>query len=1186
MGTINIPNSTTPTTTNKVSTTPTRTGALNGTSKSSNNLINDNKPNKTNIANLNLNNINSNINNNKIINTKPPTLTTTTTTTTTSSSSNKFEPKNFMNEDFSKYNNINNNINNINNNINNKSNPNQIIENIKQQHQLQMFQQKMMEQTQEFQDKQLKEFQNLQKKMINGDENDSESSSDEEENLSPRTLRELKNIQRMKNLEKFSPSYLISKKSDPYIKSLPKFSEWSKERPFLNYGYLSNISTKYTNTNTNLILPGKYENTKIELNQFPNYFKEQILIEDLLSTMIGIEGEVIHVSLQDTLEDDSLQSNLIKYVIEGEIDSSSNDLVQRILPLCSYYTFVNDFINIRYSYEWGLINHSLCSSIDQLLKEYLILVSQLESQLKSEKLSLQRMWFYLQPTIATFEILFKVTSEIMRNNSHGAQVINLLWKLQSKHCSDKKSEDLFCYLIRASTEPFLEMLDLWIHHGIIRDPYFEFMIEENKELKRDNINRDFNDIYWEERYILRENQIPNYLKSIANKVLTTGKYLNVVKECNQISQQQKDRKEQPHHHNNNINKNNSNNKNSKTYKQYQQQIQQRDDYELHMPLGYECQIEFSKNEKNYIDKIEKAYDYTSGTLLNLLINEKQLIARLKSIKHYFLLCKGDFFSHFMEITYDELKKPLDEINMVKMNSLLQLSLRTTSISEAEEDEFKDDLECEFIPYKLKDQLLNIININEFNNPTTKSNTTTSSTSNTINSNNNDQNNISTITTDKTINTTLITSKSAHEILKTNNLFGIESLAFNYNVGWPLSLIIGKKSIIKYQIIFRHLFLCKHVEKILVDTWSQHQIRRKFANKPGLSTLLSFTHLLRHRMINFLQNLEYYMMLEVLEPNWNKMKNSIKTSKTVDDVIRIHNDFLETCLTECMLTDTKLVHILMKFMSLCIHFSNFTNDMFKDENKIDIDLVKKTIQNSELKFHTILKLLLETLRSFSTLESNKHMIHLIQRLDYNNYYSNYFENNPNLIPQHRRTENISNINKSPKQSIQQKQQPIQQQPIQQQPIQQQYQPIQQQPIQQQPIQQQPIQQQKPTQPAQPFTNNLISQIPQIIQQQYQRHSSANQQLPTQDSYRTNGSLPNNFNIGQTGNSSANTTTTTTTTKTQISPTTINSYEDLRRKASDLLNNNKKQQPQEITNHLTSQTISDLSEKLKNIKSNKF
>ena len=50
----------------------------------------------------------------------------------------------------------------------------------------------------------------------------------------------------------------------------------------------------------------------------------------------------------------------------------------------------------------------------------------------------------------------------------------------------------------------------------------------------------------------------------------------------------------------------------------------------------------------------------------------------------------------------------------------------------------------------------------------------------------------------------------------------EAFTLDYKVRWPLTLIISKKAINKYQLLFRHLLQCKYAEKYLEQAWLQHQ----------------------------------------------------------------------------------------------------------------------------------------------------------------------------------------------------------------------------------------------------------------------------------------------------------------------------------------------------------------------------
>jgi gamma-tubulin complex component 2 len=110
---------------------------------------------------------------------------------------------------------------------------------------------------------------------------------------------------------------------------------------------------------------------------------------------------------------------------------------------------------------------------------------------------------------------------------------------------------------------------------------------------------------------------------------------------------------------------------------------------------------------DFFDPIEKAYEWSSQQLLELVFGECQLIKRLESIKHYFFLDKGDFFLHFVEGSEDILETQTNHITIEKMESYLEMAIRTSS---ANSDPFKDDVTCSLSPFGLIEQLIAIRNI--------------------------------------------------------------------------------------------------------------------------------------------------------------------------------------------------------------------------------------------------------------------------------------------------------------------------------------------------------------------------------------------------------------------------------------------------------------------------------------------
>ena len=87
------------------------------------------------------------------------------------------------------------------------------------------------------------------------------------------------------------------------------------------------------------------------------------------------------------------------------------------------------------------------------------------------------------------------------------------------------------------------------------------------------------------------------------------------------------------------------------------------------------------------------------------------------------------------------------------------------------------------------------------------------------------------------------------------------------------------------------------------------------------------------MLHFIQNLLYYMMVEVLEPRHHELEKNIRQAKTVDDVLLHHSEFLDTCLKECLLSNHELIKLLTKIMTVCLLFSEQI-EHFTESNRVD------------------------------------------------------------------------------------------------------------------------------------------------------------------------------------------------------------------------------------------------------------
>nr|XP_029725425.1 gamma-tubulin complex component 2 homolog isoform X1 [Aedes albopictus] len=378
------------------------------------------------------------------------------------------------------------------------------------------------------------------------------------------------------------------------------------------------------------------------------------------------------------------------------------------------------------------------------------------------------------------------------------------------------------------------------------------------------------------------------------------------------------------------------------------------------------------DHQTYIKAIEDAYNYASSSLLNLIMDKYNLMGRLCSVKRYFLLQQGDFIDQFMDICEEDLNKDVDELRPMRLENLLEVTL---NMSSARYDEYNDDLKTMLLPYGIVTQISKIVKKEDV---------------------------------------------FLDTLGDTSQLKGIECFTFNYNAQWPVSIVLNRWTISKYQMIFRQLFYLKYVERILCRVWIANNRTKQFA--PQTAKLYRSAFTLRQKMLIAIQSFESYMMIEVIEPNWHHFYQNIKQIKNVDDVLKYHQDFLDQCIENCMLTDQDLLKSIINLCNICIQFCTFlaeaqrhfvdaelcsmlaSTDEFSLSSESDYDFAcqqdatsmepTETFSEKVERFHSDftnqLMSLLRKITDIATQNPSQKFINLIHRINFNSYYSDNFD----------------------------------------------------------------------------------------------------------------------------------------------------------------------------------------------------
>ncbi|OCL07409.1 hypothetical protein AOQ84DRAFT_389532, partial [Glonium stellatum] len=646
------------------------------------------------------------------------------------------------------------------------------------------------------------------------------------------------------------------------------------------------------------------------LSQLTLEKQEAAIIEDLLFVFMGFEGQYIRYA--DTYNPLEEKERLIgpSFKLLPGLDPSLRDLTTSMLKMATHYTAVEAFLEVQSREQFGAVNHALCAAVRQLLKDYLVLIAQLEHQmLTNPGFTLHLLNLHTKPTSHMLFQLYTMGIELLKANGileddeledsmddtdnlegileslreggnigqpglpskkicKGGSVLGLITKRLASMSGDPAARTLLTTLLREASRPYMAMLNEWLHHGGIKDPHAEFLIKEQKSIKRERLDQDYTDEYWEKRYTIRDNLVPPQLEGVKDKVLLAGKYLNVVRECGGVDV-------------------------SKVVQD--------------VPTSFD--------DPRFLENVNSAYAYANSSLFNLLLTTHALPARLRSLKHYFFLDRSDFFTYFLELGTSELKKPAKLVNIGKLQSLLDIVLRQPG-SVAAEDPYKEDVKVQMNEIGLTNWLMKIVNVTGLDQDAATG----------------------------SITNYLTPAAQPASVTDDKDITGFDALVLDYAMPFPLSLVVSRVTLTRYQLLFRYLLSLRHLETLLVGSWSDHSKVLSWKHRsrnPKIEMWKRKAWTLRARMLVFVQQLLYYCTAEVIEPNWvslmarlnegnedmpQKADEPAQVKRTVDELMQDHVDFLATCLKECMLTNSKLLRINSKILATCTMFANFTSSL--------------------------------------------------------------------------------------------------------------------------------------------------------------------------------------------------------------------------------------------------------------------
>nr|XP_016945410.1 gamma-tubulin complex component 4 homolog isoform X2 [Drosophila suzukii] len=220
---------------------------------------------------------------------------------------------------------------------------------------------------------------------------------------------------------------------------------------------------------------------------------------------------------------------------------------------------------------------------------------------------------------------------------------------------------------------------------------------------------------------------------------------------------------------------------------------------------------------------------------------------------------------------------------------------------------------------------------------------------------------------------------------------LQGLNLKYSYEWPLNLLFSPKAIERYNKIFRFLLIIRTFQYEIQRVWAKQTWKAKSLPAPLDNKIIN----LRNHIMFFLNNMQYYIQVDVLESQFSVFMNVIKSKADFEEIQRAHTIFLANVLSQCfLLSDSKKGHAnitgcqtqnpiygtLLKLFSICDKFAHITQT--KDPPDDFMGEIDSLNERFGVQIASLIQLLVDV-KSASCLGP---LSQLLLRLDFNHWFS--------------------------------------------------------------------------------------------------------------------------------------------------------------------------------------------------------
>ncbi|XP_067943881.1 gamma-tubulin complex component 3 homolog [Watersipora subatra] len=419
------------------------------------------------------------------------------------------------------------------------------------------------------------------------------------------------------------------------------------EAPVSGYhqsGSSSGLGTSRASTSHNLSAGDrKTQATPVagKILAYKELFKDDVLEEELVKDVI-----LVAQGLEGRLAKYDPKAEAYRFPENLRISTHKRNMCHKLFEAGWLYNKISSYVEMKKAdITFGPIGLSFCVALQQEIRCYLRLVAVLDAQVKAAEagtgdgLTLQRLQLWLAEPITSLTLAAALTD--MVKGKKGGALLSIIHSYTLHGALSHTS--MVSNMLTLTVKPLYGVINRWIYTGILEDPYNEFFVAADPQVKDENL--------WHFKYSLRRSMIPSFLSAdMARKIMLTGKSVvfihRVCHDNAQLEQLEAIRNARL-------------NEGSPMFNQ--------------------------ENDDSFKSMIDITYRVTSKHLMEVLYNKYNFINHLKAMRRYLLLGQGDFIQQLMDLLVTELSRDASALYQHNLNGILETAIRATNAQYEDKD---------------------------------------------------------------------------------------------------------------------------------------------------------------------------------------------------------------------------------------------------------------------------------------------------------------------------------------------------------------------------------------------------------------------------------------------------------------------------------------------------------------------